>query len=405
MIIIDSFRMAFASLWSKKSRSFLSMLGIIIGILTVASLLSIGFGVKSEVTKQIGDLGTNLIVVISGKQTQDGSPNLSASLGQSTLTEKDYLSIRDNVVQVQNLSMMNLISGTVKRDTTTMDSSVLVGGSPGLEKAFTFKLKEGRFLNQADEDQKLKNVVIGSNVVEKLFPGEDPLGKTLETRSTPFTIVGILEKRDTASNLGGPDFNALVQMPVHTSWELTGSEQLFRITMQSKDSESIDADKKAVKEAVLKSHKGEEDFSVLTQDDLLKTVGGILNIITAMLGAISLISLLVGGIGIMNIMLVSVSERTREIGIRKAVGATRGAILLQFLIESIILTLFAGLVAVVIFGTIVSLIPKDSPIPIHLNINILLLALGFSGVVGIIFGIIPAIGASRKNPIEALRYE
>lgn len=405
MLLFDTIRMAVASLLAKKSRSFLSMLGIIIGILTISSLLSIGFGVKAEVQKQIKGLGTNLVTVISGKQTSGGGVNISASIGQGTLTEDDFLAIKTSIPQAENPSIMNLISGTIRRNNNPLDSSVILGGSPGVEKAFNFKLKTGRFLNQTDEDNKEKVTVIGSTVAEKLFPNENPIGNNLTTRATEFTIVGILEKRDAASNLGGPDFNSLVMMPVHTSWDLTGTKQIFRITMQAKDSDSINALKSTVKAAILSSHKGEEDFSVLSQDDLLGTVNGILNILTAMLGAISMISLLVGGIGIMNIMLVSVSERTREIGIRKAVGATQGAILLQFLIESVILTSLGGLIAIGIFAAGVSAIPKDSPIPIHLDPNVLLLALGFSAVVGIVFGIVPAIGAARKNPIDALRYE
>lgn len=405
MIIFDTIKMAIASLLAKKSRSFLSMLGIIIGILTISSLLSIGFGVKAEVQKQISDLGTNLVTVISGKQAEGGGVNISSSLGQSTLTDKDFDAIKLNLPEAENVSIMNLVSGAIKRDSQPLDSAVILGGSPDVVKAFNFKLKTGRYLNQTDENNLAKNVVIGSTVAEKLFPNEDPLGKTISTRSTEFKIVGLLEKRDAASNLGGPDFNGLVMMPVHTSWDLTGTKQVFRLTMQAKDSESIETLKKSVKTVVLESHKGEEDFSVLSQDDLLGTVNGILDILTAMLGAISLISLLVGGIGIMNIMLVSVSERTREIGIRKAVGATQGAILLQFLIESVILTMLAGLIAIGIFATAVSAIPKDSPIPITLDPNVLLIALGFSAFVGIVFGIIPAIGASRKHPIDALRYE
>lgn len=406
MIFLDTFKMALASLLAKKSRSFLSMLGIIIGILTISSLLSIGFGVKTEVEKQIKGLGTNLVAVTSGKQVAGGGPsNIASSLGQSTLTETDYLELKKEVPEADNLGIMVLLSGTVKKDGKPLESAVLVAGTPGINKDFNFTLGKGRFLTEEDETQKSKVVIIGQGVADKLFGNENPLGKTLETRATSFQIVGVLAKRDTASNLGGPDFNSLVMMPIQTGWELISNKQIFRISMQAKDSNSIDALKKHVKEVLLKTHKGEEDFSVLSQDDLLNTVGGILNILTAMLGAISAISLLVGGIGIMNIMLVSVSERTREIGIRKAVGATQGAILLQFLIESIILTLLGGFVAVVIFAFGVSLIPKDFAIPITVDPKVILLSLSFSALVGIVFGILPAIGAARKNPIDALRYE
>lgn len=381
------------------------MLGIIIGILTISSLLSVGFGVQSEVERQIEGIGSNVLMVISGTPDSDGGANFSSSLGQSTLTEEDFLAIKSEVPKAKNLAMMNLISGTIKRDGQPLNSAVIIGGSTGLESVFNFKLASGRFLSQDDEDLQTKNIVIGENVANQLFPDEDPLSKVLTTRSEEFEIIGVLNGLDTTSSLGGPDFNSLVMMPIHTSWVLTENKQIFRIAMQAEDSDSIETLKASIKDTLLVTHKGEEDFSILSQDDLLETVGGIFNIITAMLGAVAAISLLVGGIGIMNIMLVSVSERTREIGIRKAVGATRGAILLQFLIESAILTMFGGLVAIGIFVLGVSLVPKDFPIPIEADPFVLLLALGFSAIVGIVFGIIPAIGASRKNPIDALRYE
>lgn len=381
------------------------MLGIIIGILTISSLLSVGFGVQSEVERQIEGIGSNILMVISGTPDSGGGVNFSASLGQSTLTEEDFLAIKSEVPKAKNLAMMNLISGTIKRDGQPLDSAVIIGGSTGLESVFNFKLASGRFLSQDDEDLQTKNIVIGENVANQLFPDEDPLGKVLTTRSEEFEIIGVLNGMDTTSSLGGPDFNSLVMMPIHTSWVLTENKQIFRIAMQAEDSDSIEALKASVKDTLLVTHKGEEDFSILSQEDLLETVGGIFNIITAMLGAVAAISLLVGGIGIMNIMLVSVSERTREIGIRKAVGATRSAILLQFLIESAILTMFGGLLAIGIFALGIAAIPENFPIPIELDPFVLLLALGFSAIVGIVFGIIPAIGASRKNPIDALRYE
>ncbi len=405
-ILLDSIKMAFSSLLAKKARSFLSMLGIVIGILTISSLLSLAFGVRSEVEKTITDLGTNLVAVTPGKQlSEEGGANLAAQFGQSTLTEEDFLAIKAEVIDAKKISVALLLTGTTRVGGTVSNSASILAGSPGFEEIFNLSLDRGRQLNQDDEDTNARVVVIGPKTAQKLFPDQNPLGKILEIRSTEFTVVGLFKKIETASNIGGPDFNDVVMMPIHTGWEITNTKSVFRIAMQAPDAESVERIKKEVKDVLLRTHKGEEDFSVLTQKDLLKVTGGVLDIMTALLGALAAISLLVGGIGIMNIMLVSVSERTREIGIRKAVGATQGAILLQFLIESMILTLLGGLVAISFFTFAISLIPADSPIPIKLNWGVLTLSLIFSALVGIIFGLIPAIGAARKHPIDALRYE
>lgn len=406
MILIDSIKMAISSLWSKKARSFLSMLGIIIGILTISSLLSLAFGVRSEVEKSINDLGTNLVAVTPGKQlSEDGNTNLAAQFGQSTLTEDDFLAIKAKVKEAQKISVALLLTGTTKTDEKSSTTASILAGSPGFEQIFNLNLDKGRLLSELDEQTRAKVVVVGPKTASILFGQIDPIGKFVEIRATKFEVIGVFKKIETASNIGGPDFNDVVMMPIQTGWEITNTKSVFRIAMQAPNAESVDRIKQEVRKVLLETHKGEEDFTVLSQEDLLSVTGGILNIVTALLGSLAAISLLVGGIGIMNIMLVSVSERTREIGIRKAVGATQGAILLQFLIESVILTLFGGLAAIALFSLIVSLIPENSPIPIKLEPTVLLLALGFSAVVGIIFGIIPAIGASRKNPIDALRYE
>jgi len=405
-IFVDDIKIAISSLLAKKARSFLSMLGIIIGILTISSLLSLAFGVRSEVEKSITDLGTNLVAVTPGKQfSEGGGTNLAAQFGQSTLTEADYLAIKEEVKEAKKVSIGLLLTGTTRVGDKTSNSATILAASPGFEEIFNLKLDKGRRLNETDEKTKNRVVVIGPKTAVKLFPNTNPIGKTLEIRSTKFTVVGLFNEIETASNIGGPDFNDLVMLPIQTGWEITNAKSVFRIAMQAPNSESVGRIKKEVKEVLLKTHKGEEDFTVVSQEDLLKITGGILDIITVLLGSLATISLLVGGIGIMNIMLVSVSERTREIGIRKAVGATQGVILLQFLIESMILTLLGGLIAVGLFAGALSLIPENSPLPIKLNFGILALAVAFSAVVGIVFGLIPAIGAARKNPIDALRYE
>jgi putative ABC transport system permease protein len=401
-LLIDSAKMAIASLLSKKARSFLSMLGIVIGILTVSSLLSIALTVRNEIEGSINNLGTNLITVVPGDIS---SGNFASSLGASTLTEADYLDLHTDIDTIKDVSALMLVSGTVKSGDKSLPQAIIFGASAHADKNLNIKTQTGSFISEENDQAKDKVVVLGDKAALELFGTREALGKKVELRSSEFEVIGILEHSSTETSFGGPDINSVVILPLNSGWELTNTRQIYRIMMQAKKADETTDAKKQVEDLLLENHKKEKDFSVLTQEDLLKQVNGILNIITAMLSAIASISLLVGGIGIMNIMFVSVSERTREIGIRKAVGATQGAILLQFLIESAILTLLAGIIAVGLFSLVVSLIPKDSPIPISLDPQVLLLALGFSAVVGIIFGIIPAIGASRKNPIDALRYE
>lgn len=402
MLLIDSIRMAFSSLLSKKARSFLSMLGIVIGILTVASLLSIALTVRNEIEGSITSLGTNLIDIVPGDIESGG---FAQSFGTSTLTEEDFNDIKD-VRGTMNETMTMVVSGNIRSEDRTLPGGLIYASSPAIEKTVNADLNKGRFFSDAEDSQAQKVAVLGSTAAEKLFGNANSaIGRTVEARGTKFEVIGVLNKIESATSFGGVDQNSLVIIPIHVGWELTNTKIVSEILLQAEHSDKTTEVKAAVEKVLLDNHKGEKDFSVLTQEDLLETVGGILDIVTAMLSAIASISLLVGGIGIMNIMLVSVSERTREIGVRKAVGATQVAILLQFLIESAILTLVAGVIAVSIFSAVVSVIPEDSPIPISLDPQVILLALGFSALVGIIFGIIPAIGASRKNPIDALRYE
>ena len=400
--LFDTLQSAAASLWSKKLRSLLSILGIVIGILTISSLLTIAFGVRSQVSSYIDDLGANLITVLPGDIDQGG---FASQLGASALTEEDVNAIRIRVTNAVNLNAAMVVSGSVKAGGATVPNAFIFAASPGIAQTFNLKLDEGRFLDAADESNHTRRVVLGFGAARDLFNSTDVLGKSLTIRSESYEVVGVMQEVSNAASFGGPDVNSMVIMPLATGWEVTNTKQIFRISMQAPTAGEIDHIKKNVEAVILANHKGEKDFSVLSQDDLQAFSGEILDLITAMISALASISLVVGGIGIMNIMLVTVSERTREIGIRKAIGATRGTIILQFLIESIMLTLLAGIIAVGIFMAAVAILKSRVAIPLSLDPKVIGLALLFSIIAGVVFGIIPAIQASRKDPIDALRYE
>ena len=405
MTVVESFKVALTSIWAHKLRAFLTMLGVIIGVSAVVSLISIGQGVKNDLTKQITELGSNLLFVIPGKieptkTKQQVSP--SQMIGGTVLTEKDLETV-SKIKGVEKVAPVMLVSGILKHDDKISSKAILIGTSPDMKRLTNFQIMAGRFLENSDQGKEV--IALGKVPKEELFGEEEAVGKKVLIGKKEFEIIGVFEKPGTSNILGGEEFQSFVTIPFETARNIVGSSQIHRILIKVSQEKDVKEMAKIIKDKILENHAGEEDFSVLTQEDLLSLLGTILNLMTLMISAIASISLVVGGIGIMNIMLVSVTERTREIGLRKAVGATSGAILLQFLIEAVILTLFGGMIGLGLAYFAIHIVDLKTALNPVLTLWSIGLAAGVCIGVGIIFGLLPAVRASRLDPIKALRYE
>ncbi len=407
MTITQTIKSALKSLWANKTRSFLTMLGIIIGISSVASLMAIGQGVKTDVAKQIKGLGSNLLIILPGQfdtgSHTRGGPNPSTLIGGNILTEEDLKTVREND-KVEAAAPMMIVSATLKYQDKPAPSAMIVGSTSEIENITTgFELEKGRFFTQKDEGKKI--IVLDGKIAQDLFGEDDPLGKIIQINSTDFEVVGTIKYKESSDLFGGGEFQSICTMPFETAEDLMGGIQIHRILVKVGEVENIEIVKDELTETILENHGQNKDFSVISQEDLLDFLDDILQILTSLLTAIAAISLVVGGIGIMNIMLVSATERTREIGLRKAVGATRTDILKQFLIEAVTLSFFGGLIGLAFTYGATQIIKLKTPLTPEITWQALVIAIGVAVGVGIIFGIAPAIRAARKDPIEALRYE
>ncbi len=413
-MIFQNIKMALISIKSAKMRSFLTMLGIVIGVFAVLVMIGIGDGVKAQVSGEVSGLGANLLTVSSGQigsststakngqqQKSSGGFNFASSIGSSTLTNQDVKSI-EQTKNIINTAPYNIVSSVVTYDTLSTSSPFIVGTTSSFNDIRQLQYEGGKFFTNSEDESKARVAVIGADTKQNLFGNSEAIGKTIGIRGQQFEVIGVVKKSDSGSGLGASS-DDIVYIPANTASAITGSNQIFRIITQVNSSENIASTQESIKETLKKNHGGQEDFSVLTQEDLLSTFNTILDLLTTFVVAIAAISLLVGGIGIMNIMLVSVTERTREIGIRKAIGATSGNILSQFLIEAIILSIMGGLLGLLLSYLAGLLVKRFAGITPVFSIKALILALGVSLTVGVVFGVAPAIKAARKRPIQALK--
>ena len=412
--LIESIRLALRTLASNKLRAFLTMLGISIGVGAVIALMALGSGVQQYINDQFTNSGTNLLGITPGRIQRGGPPNSFAQ--QAYLTLGDYKAVTANMPGLDNYAADFTSVGNFAYEGKT--SQVQVSGvTPSFAEVRNWPAVQGRFIDDADNASRSRVVALGQTVVNDLFPNEDPIDKIVRINSVPFRVIGIMQSKG-ASFLGDQD--AIAYIPLTTAQERlfsrlanakTGERIVSTIYLQARDDQSRRSIQQSAKEILRERHhlrEGDQsDFSIISQTELLNTFGAVTSVLTLFLGAIAAISLLVGGIGIMNIMLVSVTERTREIGLRKAIGAKPGAILAQFLIEAVVLSLIGGALGILLGAGIafaVQMIPDIGFTP-QVQLSAIALAVGFSIVVGLFFGVYPARRASRLNPIDALRFE
>jgi len=417
MTLKHSFKTAFHGLHSNKPRAALTILGIVIGITAIMLVLSLGSGAQKLILDQIQGMGSRTVVVIPGREPS--GPSDFANVFLDSLKERDLQSLKSKANVPHAEDVAPIVFGTARlayRD-ETYQATVLGGGDKDKENILTqlFDIypEQGVFWTAADVQSKAAVAVIGDKVREELFGDEDPLGKKLRVKDKTFQVIGVLGRKGQVSFF---NFDDMVLMPYTTANQyLLGRSYFDRIIVSAEREAYIDETVRDIEETLRANHgitdPDKDDFFVETQADLAKRLEAITTALTLFLSGVAGISLFVGGVGIMNIMLVSVTERTREIGLRKAVGATNGDIMTQFLLESVILTVLGGLVGVSL-GAFLSYgisfaISKTALTTWEFSFPYLGAALGLvvSAAVGLLFGLYPARKASQKTPIDALRYE
>ena len=401
----ESIKMAFDGMVSNKLRTFLTLLGIIIGVGAVIAMVSLGFGVKESIKDNISKLGSNLLMVSAGGRTATGA-RLAAGEG-AHLTFDDMLAIEKQVDGISGISASVNSSYQLVAGNQNWTSRV-EGTTPSNFAIQNYELEDGRLFTERDMNSRARVAVIGKTVADNLFPGDDPVGQIMRIKKAPFQVIGVLKAKGSSGM--GQDQDDTVIIPLTTAQNrMMGITHVQRITVQA-ENENVINDVQAEVEQVLRTrHKIKDgdydDFTISNMAAIMDTMMATANSITLLLGCIAAISLLVGGIGIMNIMLVSVTERTREIGICKALGATYNNILLQFLIEAMVIGVVGGFLGVVI-GVIASYgISTIAGWNTVISWWAIVVAVVFSVGIGLFFGIYPARKAALLDPIDALRYE
>jgi len=401
MDVIETLKIARDSLLANRMRSVLTMLGVIIGVGAVILLVSIGEGARRYIKKELGDLGSNILLVVPGKTSKEGGMHMGTSAVRK-LVYDDALLIERRSPSIRDAVPVILGTSWIKHEGKSRDTYIVGVTEPYFD-IRNLPMALGRPFNSSEVEAARRVCVLGRTVRQEVLGDLNPLGARVSIGDTKYRVVGVMAPKGVTL---GNDMDDVVFIPVTAAKDLFDTDSLLNITVKVREPELVERAKKEIKEILIRKHAGRDDFTILSQDQMLSVMSKILGIMTAVLSGIAAISLLVGGIGIMNIMLVSVRERTREIGIRKALGARNSDILVQFLIEAVTLSVVGGLMGIAFGGGLSIAIPYFiSFLPTHLQLWSVVLAFFFSIAVGIFFGVYPARKASKYDPIIALRYE
>jgi len=414
--IFENIKIAFKSINSNKLRAFLTMLGIIIGVGSVVAVMSVGAGATASITQNLQSMGTNVITISPGRAEPrgEGGPMRAFGNDNSETIDEGELHLKDAIALQTKATLLNEVAPVLNGRNTTISYMSWSGqvSVTGTTQDFLtvegYKMAEGNFITESDVSNLSNVAVIGNTVAEDYFGKIDPVGEIIKINGKNFVVVGLLQTVGTAGFGANPDSS--VYIPITTAQnKLYGTDTVDSIIAKLKNENQLDESTAEVKSILRIQHRimpGENnDFSVSSPTQFLATASSVLQILSITLGGIAAISLLVGGIGIMNIMFVSVTERTREIGIRKSLGAKNRDILIQFLTESIILSLLGGMLGIGFAYLISWLVKTFSSLSPLITATPIMLALSFSTAIGLIFGIFPAMRAARLSPVDSLRYE
>lgn len=404
LLLIEHIQNARSSLKSTRLRTLLTTLGVAIGVASITVILSLASGITNVISKQVESLGGNIAVIRPGV-TPRATPDFSNPVSQqmfstSTITEEDVEDI-SKLDGVQDVAPLMIINGSPKAGQTTVNDATILATTPSFISTANLTIRDGQFIDSVTNRD---TAVIGPQLSVNLFGTDQPIGKTFAARGQTFTIIGVLKRTNDPVNFSNVDFDnaAIISLESGKSFH-RGIAQIQQINIRA---ESIESLQKIIKEAeskLIKNHQGEKDFTILTGDEVAAPTSQLFIAVTAVMTAIAAISLIVGGVGIMNIMLVGVAERTREIGLRKSVGASNSNIIWQFMVEALIISLLGGILGYLGGYVIAFAISTFLTFDPAINWQIAVAALGTSLVVGLVFGLYPAIRAARKDPIESLR--